>query len=72
MEQETQIKQRVINEIGKAVIGKEEVIIKAFATILAGGHILFEDIPGVVRLLWLWLFQRCLVFSIIDCSLLQM
>ena len=47
MEQETQIKQRVIDEIGKAVIGKEEVIIKAFATILAGGHILFEDIPGV-------------------------
>lgn len=47
MEKGLAIKEKVIGEIGKAVIGKEDVIIKAFATILAGGHILFEDIPGV-------------------------
>lgn len=47
MEEGIQIKRKVVEEIGKAVIGKEDVIIKAFATILAGGHILFEDIPGV-------------------------
>ena len=37
----------IIGEVKKAVIGKDECIIKAMAAILAGGHILIEDIPGV-------------------------
>lgn len=37
----------IIREVKKAVIGKDECIIKAMAAILAGGHILIEDIPGV-------------------------
>lgn len=37
----------VINEVKKAVKGKDECIQKAFAAILAGGHILIEDVPGV-------------------------
>lgn len=37
----------VINEIRKAVIGKDEHIVKVMTAILAGGHILLEDIPGV-------------------------
>ncbi|MEG1946321.1 MAG: MoxR family ATPase [Lachnospiraceae bacterium] len=37
----------VINEIKKAVIGKDDCIVKAVAAILAGGHILLNDIPGV-------------------------
>ncbi len=39
--------QRVKNEIKKAVKGKDEVIEKVLAAMLAGGHILLEDIPGV-------------------------
>ena len=38
---------RVIEEVKKAVTGKDECIKKAFAAILAGGHILIEDVPGV-------------------------
>ncbi len=38
---------QVINEVKKAVIGKDDCIIKAVAAILAGGHILLNDIPGV-------------------------
>lgn len=34
-------------EIGKAIIGKEAVIEKILAAILAEGHILLDDIPGV-------------------------
>lgn len=34
-------------EIEKAVKGKEEIITKVLAAILAGGHIMLEDIPGV-------------------------
>lgn len=37
----------VINEVKKAVTGKDDCICKAFAAILAGGHILIEDVPGV-------------------------
>ena len=39
--------QIIIDEVKKAVKGKDECIIKAFAAILAGGHILIEDVPGV-------------------------
>lgn len=37
----------LINEIKKAVLGKDEVIKRTVIAILAEGHILFEDIPGV-------------------------
>ena len=38
---------KVKKEIEKAVKGKEEIITKVLAAILAGGHIMLEDIPGV-------------------------
>ena len=38
---------RAIQEIKKAVIGKDDCIIKVMTAILAGGHILIEDVPGV-------------------------
>jgi len=34
-------------EIGKAVVGKPEVIRHVLTAILAGGHVLMEDVPGV-------------------------
>lgn len=37
----------VMEEVGKAVIGKQDCIKKVMAAILAGGHVLIEDIPGV-------------------------
>ncbi|WP_051280454.1 AAA family ATPase [Anaerovorax odorimutans] len=37
----------VIKEVKKAIIGKDSVIELAMTAILAGGHILIEDIPGV-------------------------
>lgn len=39
--------QDVKQEIEKVIVGKEEVIEKVLTAILAGGHILLEDIPGV-------------------------
>lgn len=38
---------RIVSEIKKVVIGKDEIIIKVLLAILAKGHILIEDIPGV-------------------------
>ena len=37
----------IINQVKKVIIGKDEVILNALLTILAKGHILIEDIPGV-------------------------
>lgn len=37
----------IVCEVQRAVIGKDEVICKVLMVILAGGHILLEDIPGV-------------------------
>ena len=39
--------QKLITEIEKVVVGKREVIEMTVAAFLAGGHVLFEDIPGV-------------------------
>ncbi|MCD7730591.1 MAG: MoxR family ATPase [Oscillospiraceae bacterium] len=37
----------VINEVKKAVIGKDDIIIKILLAIAAKGHVLLDDIPGV-------------------------
>ncbi len=37
----------ILNEVKKAVSGKDDVIEQVLTAILAGGHILLEDIPGV-------------------------
>lgn len=37
----------LINEVKKAVLGKDEIIKRVVVAILADGHILLEDIPGV-------------------------
>ena len=39
--------QRVIGEVEKAIIGKRDCILKIMTAILAKGHVLIEDIPGV-------------------------
>ena len=39
--------ERVVSEVGKVVKGKDRVIRKVLAAVLAGGHVLLEDIPGV-------------------------
>lgn len=37
----------VMSEVQKAILGKNEIIIKVLLAILSRGHILIEDIPGV-------------------------
>ena len=35
------------NEVNSVIKGKEDVVKKVLASVIAGGHILMEDIPGV-------------------------
>lgn len=39
--------EQIVSEVGKVVKGKDDVIRKVLAVVLAGGHVLLEDIPGV-------------------------
>ena len=47
MTRNNKMAEMVINEVKKAVTGKDDCICKVFAAILAGGHVLIEDVPGV-------------------------
>ena len=37
----------IIREVSKVIVGKDETLIKILLAIIAGGHVLMEDIPGV-------------------------
>ncbi|WIB67620.1 MoxR family ATPase [Curtobacterium sp. MCBD17_035] len=41
----------VLDAVGTAVVGMREPLELAFASILAGGHVLFEDVPGLGKTL---------------------
>ena len=39
----------IIEEISKVIVGKREVLQKIMVGILSGGHLLFEDYPGLAK-----------------------
>lgn len=60
--------QEILNEVKKAVIGKDDIIEKVLAAILSGGHILLEDVPGVGKTTLALSFGRALG---LDCKRVQ-
>jgi len=42
---------RILDEVEKAVVGKRLFLEKLFCTILADGHVLIEDLPGLAKTL---------------------
>ena len=38
---------QIIREVSKVIVGKDESLIKVLLAVIAGGHVLMEDIPGV-------------------------
>lgn len=44
---ERNLASQVVTEVKKAIVGKDAILIKVLSAILARGHILLEDIPGV-------------------------
>jgi len=41
----------IVSEVSRAVVGKDAVLRQVVAVILAGGHVLFEDNPGLAKTL---------------------
>ena len=54
---------QLIGEITKVIVGKEDVLKRVMVGILAGGHILFEDYPGLAKTLIARCFAQVLGIS---------
>lgn len=57
---DTKLAAQVVAEVKKVIVGKDEVLIKVLMAILARGHILLEDIPGVGKTSMALAFSRAL------------
>ena len=51
---------QVLTEVSKAVVGKPDILRRTLQVILAGGHILLEDMPGVGKTTLALAFSRAL------------
>ena len=60
--------QQILTQIRKAVVGKDTTLLWILAAILAKGHILLEDIPGVGKTTMALAFSRVLD---LNCSRMQ-
>lgn len=54
------LKNEILKEIGKVIVGKNDAVSKVLTAILAGGHILLEDIPGVGKTTLALAFSKAL------------
>ena len=52
--------QQILNQVRQVVVGKDQVLLWVLAAILARGHILLEDIPGVGKTTMALAFSRVL------------
>ena len=59
----TQHAQKVIAQVRKVIVGKDKELLWVLATVLAGGHILLEDIPGVGKTTMAVAFSKVLGLS---------
>ncbi|MGK4585829.1 AAA family ATPase [Kitasatospora sp. HPMI-4] len=46
-----ELARRILDEVGRAVVGKTEVLELVMSGVLAGGHVLIEDLPGLGKTL---------------------
>lgn len=51
---------QVLGQVRQVVVGKDQVLLRVLAAILAGGHILLEDVPGVGKTTMALAFSRVL------------
>jgi MoxR-like ATPase len=45
------LSERIVQEVGKAIVGKTQVLYEMMAAFLSGGHVLLEDYPGLAKTL---------------------
>ncbi len=52
--------EQILTELKKAIVGKDVILKKVYMAILAGGHILLEDVPGVGKTTLALAFSKAL------------
>ena len=52
--------QQILGQVRQAVVGKDGILLRVLAAILAGGHILLEDVPGVGKTTMALAFSKVL------------
>ena len=57
---EVKLAAAILAQVRRAVVGKDEVLARVLLAILAGGHILLEDIPGVGKTTMALAFSKAL------------
>ena len=68
MQRYTEKVEQIIKEVKKVIIGKDPIIEKVLVSILAKGHILIEDIPGVGKTTLALAFSKAME---LECKRLQ-
>ena len=58
----------VVSEVSKAFVGNDDAIRKIFIALLAGGHVLLEDLPGVGKTTLAMAFSKALK---LNCNRIQ-
>ena len=43
----TEVAQKILGQVRRVIVGKDQALLWVMAAVLSGGHILLEDIPGV-------------------------
>jgi MoxR-like ATPase len=57
------LKDRVLSEVGKAVVGRDSETEMLLVCLLAGGHCLIEGVPGVSKTILAKTFSKCMGLS---------
>ena len=63
-----QYAQQIISQIRRVVVGKDKTLLWVLATVLAGGHILLEDLPGMGKTTMALAFSKVLG---LECNRMQ-
>ena len=53
-------KEKVVGEVSKVIVGKEDVITNVLTAYLCGGHVLLEDLPGTGKTMLLRTFSKAI------------
>ena len=59
---------QVLREVQKVILGKREIVEKVLMAVLAQGHVLLDDVPGVGKTTLAMAFARALGLETAACS----
>ncbi|NHJ03242.1 MAG: MoxR family ATPase [Candidatus Heimdallarchaeota archaeon] len=70
IEKASEISKAILDEVGKIIVGKEDVLEKVLIGILAKGNLLLEDVPGLAKTMMIKAFAQVMKcnFTRVQCT----